>query len=193
MGSTRDQKRVQDLESAGARGVVLDALDRDAVMTAVTDAKPDAVVHELTALSGPANLRRFDEYFAQTNRLRTEGTDNLMAAARAAGASRFVAQSYTGWPNERSGSLVKTEDDPLDPNPTAASRQSLAAIQHLESAVTGTPGLDGVVLRYGSLYGPGTALGAGGELLEMVRRRQLPIVGGGTGVWSHVHIDDAPP
>jgi nucleoside-diphosphate-sugar epimerase len=102
-----------------------------------------------------------------------------------------VAQSYTGWPNRRSGSLVKTEEDPLDPRPTAASRQSLAAIEHLESTVTGTPGLDGVVLRYGSLYGPGTALGAGGELLEMVRRRRLPIVGGGTGVWSHVHVDDA--
>jgi nucleoside-diphosphate-sugar epimerase len=171
--------------------VVLDVLDRGAVMAAVADTEPDVVVHELTALSGPANLRRFDEYFAQTNRLRTRGTDNLIAAAQAAGVPRLVAQSYTGWPNRRSGSLVKTEEDPLDPRPTAASRQSLAAIEHLESTVTGTPGLDGVVLRYGSLYGPGTALGVGGELLEMVRRRRLPIVGGGTGVWSHVHVDDA--
>jgi 2-alkyl-3-oxoalkanoate reductase len=190
-GTTRDRQRVHALEAVGARGVVLDALDRDDVMTAVTDAQPDVVIHELTALSGPVNLRRFDEYFSRTNRLRTDGTDNLIAAAVAAGASRIVAQSYTGWPNERSGSLVKTEEDPLDLHPTAASRRSLAAIQHLESAVTGTPGVDGVVLRYGSLYGPGTALGAGGELLEMVRRRQLPVVGGGTGVWSHVHLDDA--
>jgi 2-alkyl-3-oxoalkanoate reductase len=191
IGTTRDPQRVHALEAAGTRGVVLDALDRDDVMTAVTDAQPDVVIHELTALSGPVNLRRFDEYFSRTNRLRTDGTDNLIAAAVAAGASRIVAQSYTGWPNERSGSLVKTEEDPLDLHPTAASRRSLAAIQHLESAVTGTPGVDGVVLRYGSLYGPGTALGAGGELLEMVRRRQLPVVGGGTGVWSHVHLDDA--
>ncbi len=191
VGTTREPQRVRALEAAGADGVIVDGLDGDAVLAAVADAKPDVVVHELTALSGPANLRRFDEYFAQTNRLRTRGTDNLIAAAQAAGVSRLVAQSYTGWPNQRSGSLVKTEEDPLDPSPTAASRQSLAAIKHLESAVTGTPGLDGVVLRYGSLYGPGTALGAGGELLEMVRRRRLPIVGGGTGVWSHVHIDDA--
>ncbi len=191
VGTTREPQRARALEAAGARAVILDALDRDAVMAAVAGAEPDVVVHELTALSGPANLRRFDEYFAQTNRLRTRGTDDLIAAAQAAGVPRLVAQSYTGWPNQRSGSLVKTEEDPLDPSPTAASRQSLAAIEHLESAVTGTPGLDGVVLRYGSLYGPGTALGAGGELLEMVRRRRLPIVGGGTGVWSHVHIDDA--
>jgi nucleoside-diphosphate-sugar epimerase len=191
VGTTRDPQRARALEAAGARAVVLDVLDRGAVMAAVADTEPDVVVHELTALSGPANLRRFDEYFAQTNRLRTRGTDNLIAAAQAAGVPRLVAQSYTGWPNRRSGSLVKTEEDPLDPRPTAASRQSLAAIEHLESTVTGTPGLDGVVLRYGSLYGPGTALGAGGELLEMVRRRRLPIVGGGTGVWSHVHVDDA--
>ncbi len=191
VGTTRDRQRVRALEAAGAEGVVVDGLDRDAVMAAVTEAKPDVVIHQLTALSGRANLRRFDQYFAQTNRLRTEGTNNLIAAALAAETPRFVAQSYTGWPNERSGSPVKTEEDRLDPNPTAASRRSLAAIQHLESAVTGTPGLDGVVLRYGSLYGPGTALGAGGELLEMVRRRQLPIVGGGTGIWSHVHVDDA--
>ena len=191
VGTTRDPQRARALEAAGARAVVLDVLDRGAVMAAVADTEPDVVVHELTALSGPANLRRFDAYFAQTNRLRTRGPDNLIAAAQAAGVPRLVAQSYTGWPNRRSGSLVKTEEDPLDPRPTAASRQSLAAIEHLESTVTGTPGLDGVVLRYGSLYGPGTALGAGGELLEMVRRRRLPIVGGGTGVWSHVHVDDA--
>ncbi len=191
VGTTRDPGRVNALEAAGAEGVVLDGLDREAVLSAVVDSRPDVVIHQLTALSGPASLRRFDQYFAQTNRLRILGTDNLIAAAQAAGASRFVAQSYTGWPNERSGSLVKTEEDPLDPHPTSASRQSLAAIEYLESAVTGAPSVEGVVVRYGSLYGPGTALGAGGELLEMVRRRRLPIVGGGTGIWSHVHIDDA--
>ncbi len=105
VGTTRDRQRVEALEAAGAHGVVLDALDRDAVLAAVTEAKPDAVIHELTALSGPASLRRFDKYFATTNRLRTEGTDNLLAAAMAAGSSRFLAQSFTGWPNQRSGSF----------------------------------------------------------------------------------------
>jgi nucleoside-diphosphate-sugar epimerase len=191
VGTTRDPQRLKTLEEAGARGVVLDALDRATDSAAVSDAKPDVVINELTALSGPASLRRFDQYFAQTNRLRTQGTDNLIEAALAAGVRRLVAQSYTGWPNERSGGPVKTEQDPLDPQPTAASRRSLAAIEHLEAAVTRTAGLHGVVLRYGSLYGPGTSLGAGGELLEMVRRGKLPIVGAGTGIWSHVHVDDA--
>ena len=168
-GTTRSPKRAQALEAAGARAVVLDALNRQAVLAAVTGARPDVVINELTALASPANLRKFDNYFAETNRLRTEGTDNLLAAARLAGARRFVAQSYTGWPNPRTGSAVKNEKDPLDPQPTAASRLSLAAIAHLESAVTGAEGLEGVVVRYGSLYGPGTALGINGDLLEMVR------------------------
>ena len=191
VGTTRSAKRARTVERAGGQAVVLDALDREAVLAAMTAAKPDVVIHQLTALAGPANLRRFDEYFAQTNRLRTEGTDILLAAARLAGARRFVAQSYTGWPNARTGSAVKTEDDPLDPRPTTASRLSLAAIAHLESAVTGADGLAGVVVRYGSLYGPGTAVGVNGELVEMVRRRRFPIVAGGTGIWSHVHVDDA--
>ena len=191
VGTTRSPRRARAVEAAGAEAVVLNALDRDAVLSAVAAAKPDVVIHQLTALAGPAKLRRFDDYFAQTNRLRTEGTDNLLAAARAAGTRRFVAQSYTGWPNPRTGTAVKTEDDPLDPQPTAASRRTLAAIRYLESTVTAAGDIEGVVVRYGSLYGPGTALGINGELLEMVRRRRLPIVGGGTGVWSHVHIDDA--
>jgi nucleoside-diphosphate-sugar epimerase len=191
VGTTRSPQRAAALQAAGAEPVVLDALDRDAVRAAVTAAKPDVVVHQLTALAGPADLRRFDAYFAATNRLRTQGTDNLLAAARAAGAHRFLAQSFTGWPNPRTGSSVKTEQDPLDPNPTRPARRTLAAIAHLESAVTTAGDLQGLVLRYGTLYGPGTALGAGGELLAMVRSRRLPIVGGGTGVWSFVHIDDA--
>ena len=190
-GTTRSAAGTDRLRAAGADPVVVDALDRDAVIAAVTAAAPDVVMHQLTALSGPADLRRFDRYFAETNRLRSAGTDHLLAGAQAAGAKRIVVQSYTGWPNARSGGAVKTEDDPLDPEPPAAARTSLAAIRHLESAATAAPGLEGVVLRYGSLYGPGTAFGAGGAMLDMVAKRRLPIVGGGTGVWSHLHVEDA--
>ena len=191
LATTRTPGKADGLRAAGAEPVTLDALDRDAVIRAVTAAKPDVIVDELTALSGPTDLRRFDRTFAATNRLRTEGTDHLMAAARTAGVGRLVAQSYTGWPNPRTGGPVKTEEDPLDPHPTAASRESIAALRHLESTVSGASDLAGVVLRYGTFYGPGTDLAPGGEVLEMVRRRRLPVVGGGTGVWSFVHIEDA--
>ena len=188
-GTTRSEKKAAELRAKGVEPAILNALDREAVKEAVAAARPDVIVHQLTAISGPANLRKFDDYFAATNRLRTEGTDNLLAAAAASEVTRIVAQSFTGWPNERTGGPVKTEADPIDPNPTKASRQSVAAIRHVEEAVTRTPG--GIVLRYGGFYGPGNALGAGGELLEMVRQRKLPVVGGGTGIWSFVHIDDA--
>ncbi|HYN18819.1 MAG TPA: NAD-dependent epimerase/dehydratase family protein, partial [Actinomycetes bacterium] len=118
-------------------------------------------------------------------------TDHLLEAARAAGARRFVAQSFAGWPFARVGGPVKTEDDPLDPDPPAELRRTLDAIRHLESAVLGAEGLEGVVLRYGGFYGPGTSAGDGGFLLDDLRRRRFPVVGAGTGVWSFVHIDDA--
>lgn len=191
VGTTRSARRAETIQAAGRQSVVVDAFDRRALIEAVATAKPEIVVHQLTALSGTASLRRFDAYFAETNRLRTEGTDNLLAGARAARARRFVAQSFTGWANERTGGPVKTEDDPIDPNPTSASRQTVAAIRRLESIVTSAQDMEGIVVRYGGLYGPGTGLGAGGEILEMVRKRRLPVVGGGTGVWSFVHIDDA--
>jgi nucleoside-diphosphate-sugar epimerase len=136
-------------------------------------------------------MRYFDRDFALTNRLRSEGTDHLLAAAQASGARRFVAQSFAGWPYARAGATVKSEEDPLDPDPPAAFRRTLAAIRHLEDAVLGAHGVDGVVLRYGAFYGPGTSLGEGGAHLETVRRRRFPIVGSGAGVWSFVHIDDA--
>jgi nucleoside-diphosphate-sugar epimerase len=137
------------------------------------------------------SLRRFDVGFALPTRLRTEGTDHLVAAARAAGARRLVAQSFAGWPFARVGGPVKTEDDPLDPDPPAELRRTLDAIRHLEAAVLGADGLEGLVLRYGGFYGPGTSLGVGGYMLDDLRRRRLPLVGAGTGVWSFVHIDDA--
>jgi nucleoside-diphosphate-sugar epimerase len=145
----------------------------------------------MTALAQAKNFEQFDAEFAQTNRLRTEGTDALLAAARAAGVRRFIAQSYTGWPNAREGGRVKTEDDPLDPDPPKAMRQTLAGIRHLEAAVTGQTDLTGIALRYGSFYGPGTSLSADGDIVTLVRRRKFPIVGSGAGVWSFIHIDDA--
>ena len=160
-------------------------------LRAVAAARPEVVVHQLTALAGMTSFRKVDQGFALTNRLRTEGTDHLLEAARAAGARRFVAQSFAGWPFARVGGPVKTEDDPLDPDPPAQLRRTLDAIRHLESAVLGTEGIEGVVLRYGGFYGPGTSAGEGGFMLDDLRRGRFPLVGAGTGVWSFVHIDDA--
>jgi 2-alkyl-3-oxoalkanoate reductase len=190
-GLTRTAGKAAGLRAAGAEPVVADALDRDAVLQAVVAARPEVVVHELTALAQMTDFRKLDEGFALTNRLRTEGTDHLLAAARAAGARRFVAQSFAGWPFARVGGPVKTEDDPLDPDPPAQLRRTLDAIRHLEAAVLGAEGIEGVVLRYGGFYGPGTSAGEGGFMLEDLRRRRFPLMGAGTGVWSFVHIDDA--
>lgn len=144
----------------------------------------------MTAIPAALDIRKFEEQFHLTNRLRTEGTDHLLAAARASGVRRFIAQSYAGW-YARTGGAVKTEADPLDSNPPAAVCETVHAIKHLEQAVHNAAGIDGIVLRYGSLYGPGNGLSEGGPLLEQVRQRKFPIVGGGTGVWSFIHVDDA--
>jgi nucleoside-diphosphate-sugar epimerase len=191
VATTRSPDKVALLRDLGAEAVVADGLDRDAVMAAVVRAEPEAVLHEMTALTGMTSVRRFDDDFALTNRLRTEGTDILLAAARAAGARRFVAQSFGNWNYERTGSRPKTEDDPLDPAPPRKMARSLAAIRHLESAVLSRDDMDTVVLRYGSLYGPGALIGEGGSFLEDVRKRRVPIIGDGGGVWSFVHVDDA--
>jgi nucleoside-diphosphate-sugar epimerase len=175
----------------GVKAVAADGLDRDAVVAAVVRAQPEVVVHQMTALTGMSDLRRFERAFAATNRLRTEGTDNLLAGARAAGARRFVAQSFAGWPYAREGGMVKTEDDPLDSNPPRQVRTTLAAIRHLEEAVETAADLEGVALRYGGFYGPGTSLAAGAEHFEAVRQRKFPIIGNGAGVWSFIHIVDA--
>lgn len=191
VGMTRSPEKVGGLRAAGAEPVVADALDGDELMSAVLAAEPEVVVHELTALSEFRDLRKFDESFAMTNRLRTEGTDHLLAAARAAGARRFVAQSFAATTYARAGGSVKTEEDPLDEHPPEALRRTLEAIRHLEAAVLGAEGLDGIVLRYGAFYGPGTSLGEGGSQLDALHRRRYPIVGHGTGTWSFIHIDDA--
>jgi nucleoside-diphosphate-sugar epimerase len=187
-GTTRSAAKAAQLRALGAEPVVLDGLDRAAVLAAVASARPDAIVHQMTALAGLADMRRVERSFAQTNRLRTEGTDNLLAAARASGVERVIAQSYTGWPYARVGGPVKTEEDPLDPDPPKQLRTTLAAIRQLESVVTEA---GGVALRYGGFYGPGTGMAPGGEQWEAVRRRKFPLVGDGGGVWSFVHVEDA--
>jgi len=188
---TRSAGKSQSLRALGATPVVADALDRDAVVAAVREARPDVVVHQLTALAGLKSFRNFDRGFALTNRLRTEGTDNLLAGARAAGTRRFIAQSFAGWPQERTGGRVKTEEDPLDPSPPGPQRRSFAAIKYLEDKVTGATDLEGLALRYGGFYGPGSNMTRDGEIAELVRKRRFPIVGDGSGVWAFCHLDDA--
>jgi nucleoside-diphosphate-sugar epimerase len=189
-GMTRSESKRALLSELGAVPVVADALDPDAVAAAVAEAKPDVIVHQLTSLTG---VQRFTERAAEpTNRLRTDGTDNLLSAGHAVGVRRFVAQGVAGFgAYGRSGAPVKTEADPLDPSPPPEFRETLAALRHLEAAVLGARWTDGIVLRYGVFYGPGTALAQGEEQFEMVRKRKLPVVGDGGGVWSFVHIADA--
>jgi 2-alkyl-3-oxoalkanoate reductase len=185
--TTRSAANTAPIQRLGARAEVMDGLDRNAVRAAVARAEPEVIIHQMTALSGASDMRRFDQTFAVTNQLRTRGLDYLLEAGRAAGARRLIAQSFTGWPNIRAGGPVKTEDDPLDPDPPASMAESLRAIQHLETAVTGARPIEGLVLRYGILYGPG----ASGEMVDVVRKRRLPVVGDGAGVWSFTHAGDA--
>ncbi|MHB8295517.1 MAG: NAD-dependent epimerase/dehydratase family protein [Acidimicrobiales bacterium] len=164
----------------------MDGLDQASVTAAVAGARPEVIIHQMTALAGVSDLRHFDRTFASTNRLRTEGARYLLDAARRAGVRRLVAQGFTGWPNERGGSPVKDETSPLDPHPPNAMRQTLEAIAELEQTVTAATGVEGLVPRYGNFYGPGSA-----ALLDAVRRRKLPVVGGGAGLWSFIHVADA--
>jgi nucleoside-diphosphate-sugar epimerase len=190
-GMTRNEAKSRVVEELGATPVVADGLDPEQVASAVAAANPEVIVHELTALSGNPDMRHWDRYFALTNKLRTEATDHLLAAGRAVGVKRFVAQSYAGWPYARTGGTVKTEEDPLDPNPVPAMRQSFDAIRYVEDTVTGADWTEGIVLRYGGFYGPGTSLWAGGEIPELLQKRKFPLVGDGKGIWSFVRIDDA--
>ena len=188
VGTSRTQERAETLRRLGAEPAVLDVLDRQAANRLVLETKPDAIVHQATALAGDIDLKRFAETFAPTNRLRTEGTDNLIAAARAARVERFVAQSYAGWTYAREGGPPATEDDSPDADPPAQLRRTHEAIRHLERAVLG---IDGIVLRYGAFYGPGTSLDREGVQTEVVRKRQFPLVGDGSGAWSFIHVEDA--
>ena len=190
VGMTRSESKQDQVRALGATPVVADALDPGRVAELLATVEPDVIVHQLTAISTP-DPRHFDRDFALTNRLRTEATDHMLSAGRAVGIERFVAQSYCAWPYARVGGPVKSEGDPLDPTPAREMRESLAAIRHLEAAVLGVDWTEGIVLRYGAFYGPGTSLSPGGVQFEMVRKRRYPVVGGGGGVWSFVHIADA--
>ncbi len=198
VGMTRSASKQDLVRSLGARPVVADALDPDAVTQAVASAGPEVIVHQLTALSGKMSardMRHPDRALAvtTTNRLRTEATDHLLAAGRAVGARRFVAQSIAAFQFGRTDGPAQTEADPLDPNPPAALRTGQAAILYLERSVTTIEWGEGLALRYGSFYGPGTGISLAADALMAapIRKRRFPIVGDGGGVWSHVHIEDA--
>jgi nucleoside-diphosphate-sugar epimerase len=190
-GMTRSTSKQAVLYELGAVPVVADALDPDQVAEAVGRARPDVIVHQLTSI-GAIDMRHFDRDFALTNRLRTEGTDYLLSAGQAIGVQRFVAQGVAGYgAYARTGGPVKTEEDPLDPTPVREMRETMAAIRHMEEAVLGARWTEGIVLRYGVFYGPGTSLAPGQAQFELVRKRKFPLVGDGGGVWSFIHIADA--
>jgi nucleoside-diphosphate-sugar epimerase len=192
VGMTRRESNRALLDERGATPVVADALDPDRVAEAVGRATPDVIVHQLTAAPAKLDLRHFDRDFAPTNRLRTEGTDHLLSAGQAVGVRRFVAQGVGGYAAyARTGGPVKSEDDPLDPAPAREMRETQAAIRHLEQAVLGADWTEGIVLRFGALYGPGTSMTPGGREFELIRKRRFPITGDGGGVWSFIHVADA--
>jgi nucleoside-diphosphate-sugar epimerase len=191
VGTTRTPWKAERLAQLGATPVVLDALDEVAVKDAVAAAAPEVVVHQLTAIPESFNPRKIDQAFGATNRLRTEGMDHLVDAARAVGARRFVAQSFAAWTSARTGGPVKTEDDPVEAAPPTGVRGTLEAILYVERTLREATDLEGIALRYGGFYGPGTSMGEGGSIVEMVRKRRFPVVGAGDAVWSFIHIDDA--
>jgi nucleoside-diphosphate-sugar epimerase len=192
VGTATSPQKVETLRALGAQPAVLDVLDPEAVGRAISEAEPEVVVHEATALGGVGgSFRRMDETFAQTNRLRRKGTDNLLAAALAVGARKLVAQSFAGWTFAREGAAVKDEDAALDPDPAGNAKELVAAIRYLEERVLAAKELDGIVLRYGGFYGPGTSFAEDGESLEAIRKRKFPIVGDGGGLASFIHVEDA--
>jgi len=184
--TTRHPERAEHIRRLGAVPAIMDGLDAASVGEAVARAEPEAIIHQMTALSGTPDLRHFDRTFRATNALRTIGTRHLLAAAQAARVKRFIAQSYTGWPIARTSDEPATEAEPFDAQPLPAQRETLTAIRELELSVLGAP-LTGIVLRYGSFYGAGVW----DALVEMVRKRMLPVIGDGAGTWSWIHIDDA--
>jgi nucleoside-diphosphate-sugar epimerase len=188
-GMTRSESNQAMLHELGAVPAVADALDPRQVSEAVAAARPDVIVHELTAI-GAVDTRHMDRAFAATNRLRTEGTDHLLSAGQAVGVRRFVAQSNIVVYG-RTGAAVHTEEEAFDPSPAPAMRANQEAVRHLEAAVLGARWTEGVVLRYGWFYGPGTGIAPDGEVPELIRRRRFPLVGDGRAVWSFIHVADA--
>ena len=190
VGTTRTAAKAELIKRMGAEPVIADGLDAPAIRAAVIAAEPDTIIDQMTDLADVTDIRHFDRAFTATNRLRTQGTDFLLAAAREAGAGRFIAQSFCGWTYGRGGEEIKTETDALDPDPPAELRRTLQAIQHLEDAVTGSADPEGIVLRYGSFYGPDTGM-LSRAMIDQLRRRRVPLIGGGGGRWSFIHVEDA--
>ncbi|TDO43287.1 nucleoside-diphosphate-sugar epimerase [Kribbella sp. VKM Ac-2527] len=190
-GMIRSESGAPGVRAQGADVVLADGLDAAAVKAAVTGVQPEVVVHQMTALRGGIDFKHFDDSFAVTNRLRTEGLDHLLEASQAVGVRRIVVQGYAGWNLQHGGSPTKTESDPLDPNPVPVTRKTMEGLKYVESRVTSATGIEGVVLRYAAFYGPTGAIGKGGEIVEMIRKRRLPLIGDGSGVWSFIHYDDA--
>lgn len=184
-------QKAKALELMGAKAAIADALNKEELTAAIKRVKPEVIIHELTALVGVGNFKRLDEEFALTNRFRTEVTDTMLAAAHLVGTHRFIAQSFCGWPFAREGGPAKTEDAPLDPNPPASFSKTLAAIRYLEDTIRRSVDLEALALRYGFFYGPGTGIAKDGVIAELLRKRKLPIVGNGAGIWSFIHINDA--
>ncbi len=188
----RTQEGAARLKSFGATTVLGDGLNRESVVRAMSEARPDVVIHVMTALRGVQDYKNFDKSFAKTNLLRTAGTDNLLYAAREAGVRKFVAHSFAGWNYARDGSAAKRESDPFDAHPPSSQTASLQALIHLERAVLENGGgLSPLVLRCANLYGPNTAIAPDGDLVTLIRKRQMPIVGAGSGIWSFIHVADA--
>jgi 2-alkyl-3-oxoalkanoate reductase len=184
--TTTREDNLELISKMGATPLLLDGLDATAVNSALQETRPEAIIHEMSALKGTPDFRHFDRWFAKTNELRTKGTDNLLDAARQTGTvKRFVAQSYTGWTNTDTGGPA-TEDEPTGANPAASQRETMAAIKTLERTVLGAP-LEAIVLRYANLYGPYGFE----ESVRALRRRQLPIMGDGSGIVSWLHAEDA--
>jgi nucleoside-diphosphate-sugar epimerase len=190
IGLTRTPAKAEFIRKMGAEPAIADGLDAAAIAAMLGSIRPDAVIHEMTDLTGARDLRHFDRTFAGSNQLRTRGTDILLTSAREAGVKRFVAQSYCGWPYARVGGAIKAEADALDPDPPAQLRASLEAIQHVEKTVTGSVRPEGIVLRYGTFYGPDTGMLDPGVLAE-IRNRRTPLIGDGAGWWSFIHVEDA--
>lgn len=190
-GATRSQGNTKALNEMGAQGVVVDALDRNALIAAVQSVQPEVLIHQMTAIPPRLDMRHFDRDFQLTNRLRTEGTGNVLAAARSAAVRRVVAQSFAGWTYARDGGAIKTEEDPFDPDPPYEFRRTLKAIEYLEHAIGAEQHIQGLILRYGAFYGPRTSISRAGTHIDDVRRRRFPLVGNGQGVWSFIHIADA--
>lgn len=190
VGTTRSAARADLVRRLGAEPAVADGLDAGSMRAAVSAAKPDVVIHQMTDLAAATDLRHFDRAFARTNELRTRGTDILLDAAREAGARRFIAQSFCGWTFSRNGGTVKTEADELDPHPPQELRRTLEAIRYLERTVTASTTPEGIVLRYGFFYGPETGT-LSPAMIDQLRHRRVPLIGSGAGTWSFIHTEDA--